>query len=96
MPPLPTDAVILYDKNVSGSSAELKYIDYGLSVLEPSVIADYVASGEVVDLSQVYKELSVAGQLAGYEVNDRFFEVGSPSGLKDLEHLLRRDGQTTC
>ena len=27
-------------------------------------------------------------QLAGYEVKERFYEMGSPVGLKDLEQLL--------
>jgi hypothetical protein len=28
------------------------------------------------------------GLLAGYEVHERFYEIGSPSGIDDLERLL--------
>jgi hypothetical protein len=30
----------------------------------------------------------VAGQLAGHEVSERFYEIGSPQGLADLERHL--------
>ena len=36
----------------------------------------------------VYKTLSLEGQLAGHEVRQRFYEAGSPSGLQDLEAYL--------
>ena len=29
-------------------------------------------------------------QLAGYEVKQRFYEIGSPDGLAELDSLLRR------
>jgi NDP-sugar pyrophosphorylase family protein len=28
-------------------------------------------------------------QLAGYEVRERFYEIGSPAGLAELESLLQ-------
>jgi hypothetical protein len=34
------------------------------------------------------RDLSAAGKLAGYEVHERFYEIGSPQGLADLEHHL--------
>jgi len=36
-------------------------------------------------------DLSAGGQLAGHEVFERFYEIGSPRGLADLErHLASR------
>jgi len=40
------------------------------------------------------RDLSLAGRLAGYEVTDRFYEIGSPQGLSDLERHLA-DGDAT-
>ena len=40
-------------------------------------------------LASVYESLSGDGELAGFEVTDRYFEVGSPKGLHDLETWLR-------
>jgi hypothetical protein len=30
----------------------------------------------------------VSGELAGHEVNERFYEIGSPAGLEDLRRYL--------
>jgi len=45
-------------------------------------------SAEVFDLASFLSQLSRARQLAGYEVNERFYEVGSASGLQDLDRYL--------
>jgi len=42
----------------------------------------------VFDLSAVFHRLSLEGRLAGYEVAERFYEIGSPEGLRDLEKYL--------
>ena len=83
--------VALYDKN--GSDPRRRWIDYGLSVLAAEVIADRVPSGAVADLADVYHDVSIAGELAALEVEDRFYEVGSPSGLEALEQYLRHSGR---
>jgi NDP-sugar pyrophosphorylase family protein len=81
--------VILYDKSrPAGWRQRMEWIDYGFSVLTRRTITDAVAPGEAGDLSAVMRDLSLAGQLAGFEVTDRFFEIGSPSGLADLERHL--------
>jgi MurNAc alpha-1-phosphate uridylyltransferase len=44
-------------------------------------------------VADLMRDLSVAGQLAGYEVTERFYEIGSPQGLFDLErHLVGGGG----
>jgi len=35
-------------------------------------------------------DLSLQGELAGFEVKQRFYEIGSPDGLRDLEQYLER------
>src|SRR5579863_9127370 len=79
--------VSLYAKNAEPSTqARMQYIDYGLSVLRRDVVAGIAET--VFDLSGVFHRLSLDGRLAGYEVAERFYEIGSPEGLRDLERYL--------
>ena len=79
--------VVKYDKQ--SPSGFMRHIDYGLSVLSAQVLASY-PEGERFDLSRVHQELITARQLAGFEVCERFFEIGSPAGLRETELLLTR------
>ena len=80
--------VTLYAKGAPPGTPALEWIDYGLSVLAASLVAERVPPGRAVDLADLYGELSRAGLLAGYEVRERFYEIGSPQGLRDLERYL--------
>jgi NDP-sugar pyrophosphorylase family protein len=75
--------VVFYDKK---QSSEMQYIDYGLLAFSRQVFAE--ASTEIFDLASLLTQLSRARQLAGYEVSERFYEVGSASGLQDLDRYL--------
>ncbi len=78
-----------YEKGLSDPPPEMCFVDYGLSVWRRDVVQRMVPAGEVVDLEVPFGFLSGSGQLAGYEVTERFYEIGSPDGLRDLEsHLL--------
>jgi N-acetyl-alpha-D-muramate 1-phosphate uridylyltransferase len=72
---------------------EMKYIDYGLSVMSEDIIRKMVSSGRPFDLADVQHTLSVENNLESYEVFERFYEIGSPQGLTDLENHLK--GQTS-
>ena len=81
--------IVLYDKSRALRPAEeFRYIDYGLSALRRSVVEREVPRGERYDLADVFRGLSQRGELAGYRVRERFYEVGSPQGLADLDALL--------
>jgi N-acetyl-alpha-D-muramate 1-phosphate uridylyltransferase len=84
--------VVLYDKSRPAEhAADMRWIDYGLSVLSRRVVESRIPREEVVDLAGVMRDLSLGGALAGLEVEQRFYEVGSPQGLRDLEaHLAGR------
>jgi NDP-sugar pyrophosphorylase family protein len=83
-----------YDKRVADPTAEgMHFIDYGLSAVERTVLLTAVADGAAADLADLQHQLSVRGELAGFEAHHRFHEVGSPEGLADLEEHLRRRGQ---
>jgi NDP-sugar pyrophosphorylase family protein len=77
--------ILRYDKVSPGP--DMRHIDYGLAILTGAALAPYPADVPF-DLSQVYQDLLAEGQLAGLEVPDRFFEIGSPDGLRDTEALL--------
>jgi NDP-sugar pyrophosphorylase family protein len=75
--------VVLYDKNGDPS---MQYIDYGLSAMHRFLLDGITAN--VFDLAAIFHGLSLRGQLAGFEVDHRFYEIGSPEGLRDLEDYL--------
>jgi len=78
--------IVYYDKKLK--VREMQYIDYGLSLFKSSVFNDYAAD-QVFDLAEVMGKLVREKQLAGYEVLQRFYEMGSPTGLAELEALLQ-------
>jgi len=83
------DGQVYYDKTRrSRPTADFEFIDYGLSALQRSVITRLVPEHGKHDLATVFHELSLSGQLAGLEVGQRFFEIGSHSGLADFEQWL--------
>ena len=85
--------VVIYDKTRPEPwRGRMEWIDYGFAILSPGAVTDRVAAGEVADLSDLMRDLSRAGRLAGYEVTDRFYEIGSPHGLADLERHLAPEG----
>jgi NDP-sugar pyrophosphorylase family protein len=71
----------------SKDEGNLSWIDYGLSILDRKVITR-VPQGQSADLAGLYSQLSSERLLAGFEVTGRFYEIGSPEGLADLERLL--------
>lgn len=85
-----TDGVIqVYDKK--SQLHEMRHIDYGLGALKTSALVEYPAD-TVLDLATVYQDLLSRGQLAGYEVPERFYEIGSPEGLAETDAYLKSKG----
>ncbi len=68
---------------------QMRHIDYGLSVLTASAFADWPA-GAAFDLAEVLQRLLAQKQLAGFEVHERFYEIGSPTGLAELAAMLEQ------
>jgi len=61
---------------------QMNYIDYGLGVFRHDAL-DRVRDGEPADLADLYQWLLNEGDLAGFEVDQRFFEIGSFEGLQE-------------
>lgn len=66
----------------------MHHIDYGLGAFSDQAFARSPAS----DLASLYEELLTAGQLAAIEVHQRFYEIGSPEGLTEMERALSPEG----
>jgi N-acetyl-alpha-D-muramate 1-phosphate uridylyltransferase len=84
------DVILEYNKRAP--TAGMKHIDYGLGALSAQVFNDEVATGPL-DLADVYHRLSLSGQLASYEVQERFYEIGSHQGLAEAATYFRNRGE---
>lgn len=80
--------VVRYEKGVDPLPEEMHWIDYGLSVLDRDLVDRRIPAGQTHDLAQLFTALAAEGLLAGLEVPDRFFEIGSPDGLAEVTALL--------
>lgn len=80
----------LFEYNKQTPRADMTYIDYGLGIVTADALKEY-SPDQAFDLGQVYHRLSLQGQLAGYEVFERFYEIGSPLGLQEtIDYLTGR------
>jgi NDP-sugar pyrophosphorylase family protein len=78
--------ILAYDK-VDRTPA-MRHIDYGLGVFDRRAFEVVPATGPH-DLATVYQEMLRRGELAALEVAERFYEIGSESGLDETRrHLL--------
>lgn len=77
--------IIRYDKHTPQPS--MQHIDYGLSIYSADIFRQWPVE-TVFDLSDVQRHLVDKGAMAGYEVADRFYEIGSVSGLEETSAFL--------
>ena len=74
--------ILAYNKK--DRTPRMRHIDYGLGVFR----AEAFARSRATDLADVYSDLLNANELAAFEVHERFYEIGSPAGLKEMEEFL--------
>lgn len=73
-------------------SPEMQHIDYGLGVLKKEAL-ETIPSGQPYDLAMLYEDLVKREQLAGFEVFERFYEIGTTKGLEETrQFLLQKNG----
>ncbi|MBK6504196.1 MAG: NTP transferase domain-containing protein [Ignavibacteria bacterium] len=82
--------LLKYDK--VNRTSDMKHIDYGLGILPKQAFEEY-NNKTVFDLSEVYGKLLEKDLLAGYEVKERFYEIGSFTGLEETDKFLRETNQ---
>jgi NDP-sugar pyrophosphorylase family protein len=65
----------------------MRYIDYGLGVFRAEAFRNLPAR-KAYDLAELYADLLQREQLAAFEVTERFYEIGSPAGLRETSEFL--------
>jgi MurNAc alpha-1-phosphate uridylyltransferase len=79
--------IVAYDK-VNRTPA-MHYIDYGLGMFRADAFED-VPLDRPSDLAALYQRLLRRDELAAWQSPDRFYEIGSPEGIRDLTEFLSR------
>lgn len=77
----------IVEYNKKKQDPRFQYIDYGLGLLKASVFREYDAHSKF-DLSEIYHRLSIEGELKGFEVFERFYEIGSSEGIEETSNYL--------
>ncbi len=80
--------ILSYSKR--SPTPSMSYIDYGLGMFHAQAFDD-ISITQPYDLSLIYENLSKKNQLAGIEIKERFFEIGSFTGIKELEYYLHKN-----
>ena len=80
--------IIRYSKK--DRNERMRYIDYGLSVVHRSIFKG-LPRHAAIDLATIYEELANTGELAGFEVSRRFYEIGSLAGISELQSYLAEE-----
>ena len=75
----------VYDKKVQ--TPGMRHIDYGLGGLSEDALLSRDEEAPC-DLAGIYQELIAKGELAAYEMRERFYEIGSPAGLEELRRYF--------
>jgi NDP-sugar pyrophosphorylase family protein len=76
--------VTRYDKRQQ--SPGMEWIDYGLGGLTAEALDE--VSDETRDLADLHRVLAQRGLLGGFEVEQRFYEIGTPEALRETEAFL--------
>ncbi|MBX7220714.1 MAG: nucleotidyltransferase family protein [Blastocatellia bacterium] len=69
---------------------EMDYIDYGAALLRRAAL-ERIPPDTFFDLADLYHNLVETGEMIGYEVTERFYEIGTPQGLQETEAFLKND-----
>lgn len=77
--------ILAYSK--TERNPRMHYIDYGLGIFRDEAFQNLPA-GKPCDLSEIYGDLLQREQLAAFEVRERFYEIGSPAGLRETTEFL--------
>jgi NDP-sugar pyrophosphorylase family protein len=77
--------VLRYDKRAP--TGDMSWIDYGLGGLTADALS--VVGDEERDLTGLYQRLAELGRLCGYVASVRFYEIGTPAGLRETDAFLR-------
>jgi NDP-sugar pyrophosphorylase family protein len=77
--------ILSYDK--VNRTPRMEFIDYGLGMFLPDAFA-HLIDDQPAELANIYQSLVAHHHLLAYEVKQRFYEIGSFDGLRELDELL--------
>ena len=82
--------VTLYQKKTN--DPRMKWIDYGLSVISSNALATHIPPNQSIDIALMFEKLSITNKLQAFVSSDRYFEIGSMTGLTELQsHIAGGD-----
>jgi hypothetical protein len=79
--------LLCYDKKAPIPA--MKHIEYGVALLLRPMI-EGVAPDRPADLADLYHALVATGRMMGFPVTQRFYEIGTRSGLEETRACLAR------
>lgn len=77
--------IVSYSK--THRTERMAYIDYGLGVLRKTAFEGHE---DVQDLAVLYQQLLAEDELSAAEISERFYEIGSFTGIQEMETYLSR------
>lgn len=77
--------LLRYDKK--NRTPDMDYIDYGVALLRRGA-AGRIPTDRPFDLAELYTSLVTEGRMVGYEVTNRFYEIGTPAALEEAARYL--------
>jgi NDP-sugar pyrophosphorylase family protein len=81
--------ILAYNKKVR--TPRMKYIDYGLGAFTAKAF-ERVPPEKAFDLADLYQAILADGELAGMDIAQRFYEIGSPEGLAETAQFIALQG----
>jgi NDP-sugar pyrophosphorylase family protein len=81
--------LLCYSKRAT--TPEMEHIDYGTSLLRREA-ALWLVKDRPSDMADLFSDLVAEGSMAGCEVTQRFYEIGSHLGLAQTQEYLRTRG----
>jgi MurNAc alpha-1-phosphate uridylyltransferase len=78
--------LINYEKG--SNSSQMRHIDYGITFFSETAFRPW-RDHSSFDLSEVCYQLATRGELLGFEVFERFYEIGSLQGIGQFSQYLK-------
>ena len=69
------------------NSTHMHHIDYGITFFKQAAFHPWVDQSSF-DLAEVYHQLATREELLGFEVFERFYEIGSLKGIEEFSQYL--------
>ena len=74
-------------------SGDMVYIDYGANIFRKEAL-NMVPENQFYPLDDLFQRLIEMKELLAFEVKDRFYEIGSPQGIKEFEEYIKEKNDT--